>query len=366
MNLNIDFPTRTMEALTQQNKTLSAKLVFISKLCDEQAKEIKQLKDQYAISCKDGQEKAKKYQMLLETYQKIQISYQKLQSSYQDLKISQKQAEDSLASTEKQFAMQYTDFLEKQQALKDKNLEIKSYMFRLTRYRNRIHIRVKPYLKKLKEKVAQSEREIFQQKEKISNFQKQLQEAYQHIQQISSDQHKKEEFLQAEIKSLSQQLHQKEIENQQNKKCITDNKHLNEQLLEMKNKNSKLIEALGSKDQEKSYLEKEYSSQINKLQKQVQALTLEKEDMFNQLKVFSKELIKKEIKQSQINTLWQKKLTTQIESLQSTLKTEGLRRSTRIEKKNEFVKNHLQDENKLHQVYQTLLEVETGIFKTIS
>ena len=367
MNLNIDFPTRTMEALVQQNKTLSTKLISISKLCDAQEKEIKQLKSQYTISHEESQEKVERYQTLLETYQKIQTLYQELQSSYQKLKVSQKQAKDNLVNTEKQFAIQYTEFLEKQQALRNKNLELVSYISRLTRYKNRVNTRVKPYLQNLKEKIVQSERECLQQREKISTFQKQLKEAYQHIQQISLDIRKKEESFQTKIKHLTERLNQKEVENQHNKKYITDNKYLNERLLEEKNKNSELKAILTSRNQEISHLKEEYCMQIGKLQKQVRALSVEKEDSFHQLRVFSKELIKKEIKQSQVNTLWQRKLTAQVENLQNTLKAEDSK-NAKIEKEREFIKNHAlsQDKNKLHQIYQTLLEVQTGIFKTVS
>ncbi len=367
MNLNIDFPTRTIEALVQQNKTLSAKLISISKLCDAQEKEIRQLKDQYDISYKENQEKAERYQTLLETYQKIQTLYQELQSSYQELKTSQKQAEDNLVNTEKQFAIQYTEFLEKQQALRNKNLELTSYISRFARYKNRIHMRVNPYLKNLKEKIIQNEREDLQQREKISTFQKQLKEAYQHIQQISLDIRKKEESFQNKIEHLTEEINQRKMENQHNKKYITDNKYLNERLLEEKNKNSELKETLTSRNQEISHLKEEYRAQIGKLQEQVQALSVEKEDSFHQLRIFSKELIKKEIKQSQVNTLWQKKLTTQVENLQNTLKAEDSK-NAKIEEEREFIENHplSQDKNKLHQIYQALLEVQTGIFKTVS
>ena len=364
--MNINFPTRTMEALIQQNKTLSAKLNSISRLCDTQGAEIRELKNQNAISYKESQQKTEKNQMLLDSHQRIQTSYQELYSSYQKLKISQKQAEDNLTNTEKQFAIQYSDFLEKQQDLKNKNSELKFYLLRLTKYKNRIQTRVKPYLKNLKENLIQKEREIFQQKEKISTFQKQLTNAYNHIQKISLDLSSKEEGFQTKIKHLTQKLNQEEATNQHNKKYIADNKRLSQLLLEVENKNSELKASLTSKNQEKSNLIKQHLTQIDNLQKQIQTLTAEKEDLFHQLKVFSKELIKKEIKQSQINTLWQKKLSTQIESLQNTLKTE-VPQNVKTKKDNEIVKNHFlkQDNNKLNQIYHSLLEVQTGIFKTL-
>ena len=367
MNIDINFPTRTMEALIQQNKTLSTKLDSISKLCDTQAAQIRELKNQNDIFYKENQKKTEEYQMLLGSYQKIQVSYQELYSSYQELKISQKQAEDNLTDTEKQFALQYTEFLEKQQNSKNKNAELKLHILRLTKYKNRIQTRVRPYLKNLKEKLIQNEREGSQQKEKISTFQKQLTNAYDHIQKISLDLKSREEGFQTDIKHLTQKLNQEEATNQHNKKYITDNKKLNQQILEVENKNSKLKADLISMDQKRSHLEKQYLTQIDKLQKQIQTLTVEKDDLFHQLKVFSKELIKKEIKQSQINTLWQKKLTTKIETLQNTLKTKNNPQITKTKKDNEIVKNYFlqQDNSKLHQIYHSLLEVQTGIFKTL-
>ena len=368
MDVNINFPTRTIEALIQQNKTLSARLNSISKLCDTQAVEIKELKKQNDIFCKEDQKKAEENQILVDSYQKIQTSYQKLHSSYQELQVSYKQVEDNLTNTEKQFAVQYSDFLEKQQVLEDRNLEIKSYISRLTRYKNRIHLRVKPYIKNFRYKMVQSEKEKLQQKEKISTFQKQLTHAHTHIQKISLDLKNKEKSFQTEIEHLTQKLNQKEATNQHNKKYITDNKRLNEALLEAKNKNVQLKTDLASMDQRKSHLEKDYLKQVDGLQKQVQILTVEKEELFHQLKVFSRELIKKEIKQSQVNILWQKKLTAQVESLQNTIKTEASKK-LQAEKNNEFVKTNFLNQDKsskLHQIYQSLLEMQTGTFKISS
>ena len=166
MDVSINFPTRTIEALIQQNKTLSAKLNSLSKLCDTQGLEIRELKNQNESFNRESQKKAEESQILLDSYQKLQISYQKLQSSYQSLHISYKQTADNLSDTEKQFATEYTDFSEKQQALEDQNSELRSYISRLARYRNRIHLQVKPYIKNLRYKIAQSEREKLQHKEK--------------------------------------------------------------------------------------------------------------------------------------------------------------------------------------------------------
>ena len=160
------------------------------------------------------------------------------------------------------------------------------------------------------------------------------------------------------MKYLTQKFNEQEAVNQHNK-------NLRERFLEIKNKNAQLKADLVSMDQRRSHLEKEYLTEIDKLQKQVQALTSEKEDLFHQLKIFSKELIKKEIKHSQANTLWQKKLTVQMESLQNTFKTE----KSKAQKTSEFVKTNFlnQDKNsKIHQIYQTLLEVQTGVFKSLS
>ena len=358
MDVSINFPTRTIEALIQQNKTLSAKLDSISKLCDTQGLEIRELKKQNDSFYKESQKKAEEHQTLLDSYQKIQISYQKLQSSNQNLEASHKQIKDNLVDAEKQFATQYTDFLEKQQALEGQNSELKFYISRLARYKNRIHLRVKPYLKNLKYKITQNEQEKLQQGEKISTFQKQLTHAYNHIQKISSDLRNKESAFQTKIEHLTQQLSQEEAANEHNKT-------LHERFLEVKNKNAQLKADLVSMDQRKSHLEKGYRGQIEELQKQNQTLIAEKEDLFHQLKVFSKELIKKDIKQSQVNTLWQKKLTVQMESLQDCLKTE----KPKAQKTSEFVKTNFfnQDKSsKIHQIYQTLLEVQTGVFKTLS
>ena len=361
MDVNINFPTRTIEALIQQNKTLSAKLNSISKLCDTQGLEIRELKKQNDSFYKESQKKAEENQVLLDSYQKIQISYQKLQSSNQSLQASHKQIKDNLVDAEKQFATQYTDFLEKQQALEGQNSELKFYICRLARYKNRIHLRVKPYLKNLKYKITQNEQEKLQQREKISTFQKQLTHAYNHIKKISSDLRNKEKAFQVEIEHVTQQLSQEEATNEHNK-------NLHERLLEAKNKNAQLKADLVSIDQRKSHLEKDYREQIEKLQKQIEILIAEKEDLFHQLKVFSKELIKKEIKQSQVNTLWQKKLTVQMEGLQNSLKVENSK-GIKERKNNEFVKTNFLNQDKsskIHQIYQTLLEVQTGVFKTLS
>ena len=58
MDVSINFPTRTIEALIQQNKTLSAKLNSLSKLCDTQGLEIRELKNQNESFNRESQKKS--------------------------------------------------------------------------------------------------------------------------------------------------------------------------------------------------------------------------------------------------------------------------------------------------------------------
>lgn len=358
-----------MEALIEQNKTLSTKLSSFSYLCNTQEKQIRELKNQYENIYKEDQKKAEKNKMLMDSYQKLQVSYQDLQNAHQKLETSYQHFKDNLVNLEKQFAVEYTDFLEKEQALKTENSRLKSHISRLKKYKNHIHKWVKPYLKNLKWEKAQYEKQQVQQKEKISSFQKQLKDAYSHIQQLSSDIRSAEDTFQKKIKQLTQQLACKETEAQQSKKHITENQQLSKQLLESQNKFSELKATLMSTQQNQASLKKQQITQVEKLRKQVQTLTVEKEDLFNQLKVFSKELNKKENTQSQINILLQKKLTSQIENLQHTLEVQNSPQQISSDKTaNKPVKviSSKYDQSKLHHIYQNLLEVQTGFFKILS
>ena len=366
--MDVNFPTRTMEALIEQNKTLSAKLNSFSYLCNTQGKQIRELKKQYEDIYKEDQKKAEKNKMLMESYQKLQVSYQDLQNSYQTLKASHQNFKDNLIDTEKQFAVEYTDFLEKEQILKSENSKLKSQISRFKRYKDYIHKQIKPYLKKLKWEKAQHERQQAQQKEKISSFQKQLKDAYSHIQQLSSSSRHKEDTFQKKIDQLTQQLSYRETEIQQNKKYISENQQLNKQLLENKNNVSELKATLTLTKQDQVNLKKQHAVQVEKFQKQVQTLTAEKEDLFHQLKVFSKELTKKENTQSQINTLLQKKLTQQVEKLQHALNVQNSPQQTSQGKVVNTSAKELPikyERNKCHHIYQTLLEVQTGFFKIL-
>ncbi len=106
----------------------------------------------------------------------------------------------------------------------------------MAKYKYQIHKRVKPYLKRLRWENAQSQKDKLQREEKFSLFQKQLKEAYGHIQKLSLD--LQEKAFQTDLGQLKEQLAQLEPERQQSQQYMTENQQLKNQLLQMQNNNS--------------------------------------------------------------------------------------------------------------------------------
>ena len=359
----IDFPTRTMEALIQQNKTLSSKVATFSYHCKNKEKQIQQLKAQYQSLSGANRDKEEKLQNLQKAYQSLQISYQGLQNSHQQFK-------DNLADTEKQFALEYTHFLEKKQAWRDQILKLQAYTLRLAKYREHIHQRVRPYIQKIKQESIQGNKELLYQKEKIFLFQKQLKDAYKYIQRLSSELRDKEKAFQKATGQMQKQLTQKEAENQKAQEYLIKNQKLNQDILKLKNNFIKLEKALIASKESQSQSEKKHSMQVEKLKKQIQTLVSEKKEILGQLKVFSKELTKREKSQSQASTLVNKKLLDQLTSLQQAFQAHNLsliqENSPSTKKKKSSAKKKKlssSSSSKAHHIYQKILEAQTGFFK---
>lgn len=354
-----DFPTATLEALIQQNKTLSAKISYFLRLCTSQEEQIRNLKQK----CHQIQAQTSKESIEAKT---LEESYQKLYASHQKFK-------KNLIEAEKQFALQYTDFLEKQNILKAEKSKLKSRVSLLERYKYRIYKKVKPYLRKLKNKILQNQKESLKKDEKLLFFQKQLKLAYSYIQKMSLEFQQKEKAFQVHINQLKAQIEQIETDHQQSKLCISENQQLKRQLLQIQKQASALQASLTHKEQEKTNLEKQNSTEIKKLRNQVQILTTQKAYLTDQLKILTDTLEKTFNKQSYGHTLWRKKLTSQLEYLQKTLQNKNTvnKETTKPINKQDIIKpatlnkrtsNQQQNFPKqINRTYQSVLKLQADI-----
>ena len=353
------FPTATIEALIQQNKTLSAKLSSLLSLCRSQEEQIKDLSQKYEnLQAKEAHQS--------QNIEQLKASYQKLQAVHQKFK-------ENLKDAEKQFALQYTDFLEKQQAWKAEGARLNLRLCLLTKYRRRIHKRVRPYLERLKEEIASQKEEHRQQGEKLCVFQKQLKEAYTYIQKMALDSKGKEKAFREQVKKLKAQISEMKSEHQLSQQTSAENKFLKEQLLSTKNRLSTLQTSLNRSQEEKMCSEKAYVVEVEKLKSQVQTLTTQKEYLAEQLKLLQDTLKKTEGRQSHVNLLWQKKLALQMEKVlkmqtqkgladQSPIERKGLKSATALTDQKKASAKHPQDfHSYIHEAYQTTLSMQAGL-----
>lgn len=359
--IRTDFPTATIQALIQQNKTLSAKLTSFLQIHRSQEEQLKKLK----TKCDNLQAKD---QMTAEENKKLKNDYQALQTSYQKLK-------EVLMDMEQQFALQYTDFLEKKQVWKAESSKLQFRVSLLSRYRKQIQKRVKPYIQRLKLDMIRSQKEHQGKIEKIIFFQKQLKEAYQHIQKLSSDYQQKEKVFQKQIKQANEHIQQREAENQQSLQCIVQNQYLKKELLEAQSRSEKLEASFNTVKQEKAILEKQYLIQTQQLKGQVHTLTDKNNYLLDQLKILQNTLMEQNNRQSQVSYLWQKKLTTQIHNLQKNLNIQNTLKDQRasLEKREKQIKTlSLQEQKRpskskedlscqVKETYQAVLKVQAGL-----